>query len=333
MTVYPFEVEVVKDDHGRDVIFGTGAWSTVYQGTTHARRRSGSAPLTPPLSPTLITPLLVAIKKPARRDASIILKSEAKILSYLQAVPGCNKFIVPFYGVVDDTTIIMEALPFRLGDHIRQCAVVASQNCSTWTMTEPVLGNAAKWISLAQRLVSALAWLHDQARVVHGDIKPDNILMSHVHGSGTDITFEPLFADFSSSQRLDLGETTPNTLSAVTREYTAPELLSSKVLRDPSSCATTASDVFSMALTLLVAATGQLLVYPGSVFQRQAMATQGWMVLSHVRNGDGGTRVPRFGVVERVVERAVLKEGMGRVNAGTWLDIVNNIVKGEPAKI
>jgi hypothetical protein len=88
-----------------------------------------------------------------------------------------------------------------------------------------------------------------------------------------------------------------------------------------------------MALTLLVAATGQLLVYPGSVFQRQAMATQGWLVLSHVRNGDGGTRVPTFGVVERLLERAVLKADKGRVNAQEWLAVVDTFAKGEPAKI
>jgi serine/threonine protein kinase len=262
-----------------------------------------------------------------------ILKSEAKILSYLRSVPESERYVVPFYGVVDEATIVLEAIPFSLEDHIRKCAVIAAQKFSTRTMEEPVLGSTAKWFHLAQQLVSALAWLHNSAHVVHGDIKPGNILMSRAHGSENDITFEPLFADFSSSQRLDLDETTPNTLSAVTREYTAPELLNSKVLRDPTSTATPASDVFSMALTLLVAATGQLLVYPGSVFQRQAMATQGWMVLSHVRNGEGGTRVPRSGIVEKVLEKAVLKTDMGRVSAQEWMGLVETLAKREPAKI
>ncbi|RJE16899.1 Protein kinase domain-containing protein [Aspergillus sclerotialis] len=85
-----------------------------------------------------------------------------------------------------------------------------------------------------------------------------------------------------------------------------------------------------MAITLLVAATGQMLVYPGSVFQRQAMATQGWMVLNYARNADQGSRVPRFGVVERVLERAVLKADMGRVSAREWLGIVETIAQGIP---
>ncbi|KIW69624.1 hypothetical protein PV04_05492 [Phialophora macrospora] len=328
-----FEVEILKDERGRDAIFGTGAWSTVYKASTHARSRTLSASLTPPLSPTITTPALVAVKKPARRDAMDILKSEAKILGYLQSVPESERYVVPFYGVVDEATIVLEAIPFSLEDLIRKCAVRAAQNFSTRTMTEPVLGSTAKWFHLAHQLVSALAWLHNSAHVVHGDIKPGNILISPGHGCEDDIAFEPLFADFSSSQRLDRDETTPNTLSAVTREYTAPELLNSKVLRDPTSTATTASDVFSMALTLLVAATGQLLVYPGSVFQRQAMATQGWMVLSHVRTGEGGTRVPRFGIVEQVLEKAVLKADMGRVSAQEWLGIVETFGKGEPVKI
>jgi serine/threonine protein kinase len=329
----PFEIEILKDERGRDALFGTGAWSNVCKATTYVKSSPVSGSLTPPLSPAVATPQLVAVKKPARRDAVPILKNEAKVLRYLGGLPDSEDFVVSFHGVVNDVELVLEAVPFSLEDHIRQCTALAAQNFSTWTMSDPVLGSTAKWFSLAQQLVPALAWLHDEAHVVHGDIKPGNILLSRVRRTGDDVTFQPIFADFSSSQRLDTGETTSNTLSAVTREYTAPELLSSKVLRDPSSTATTSSDVFSMAITLLVAATGQLLVYPGSVFQRQAMATQGWMALSHVRNGDGGTRVPRFGMVEKVLERAVLKVELGRVSASQWVDIVQDLQKGEPAKI
>ena len=329
----PFGIEILKDERAEDAIFGVGAWSTVFKATTHVKPRTVLGSLTPPLSPTIIAPVLVAVKKPARRDALTILKNEAKILSHLRAVADHEKYVVPFYGVLDEATIVMAAIPFSLEKHVRKCTVVASQNFSTWTMTEPVLGSTAKWVVLARQLISALSWLHGRAQVIHGDIKPGNILLSRVQGSATDITFQPVLADFSSSQRLDIEETTPNTLSAVTREYTAPELLTSKVLRDPISTATTASDVFSMAITLLVSATGQMLVYHGSMFQRQAMATQGWMVLSNARNGEGGTRVPRFGVVEKVLERAVSKADMGRMSAQQWLGMIENLARGEPAKI
>jgi serine/threonine protein kinase len=328
----PFDVEILKDARGRDAVFGSGAWSIVYKGTTHPKSRAIAESFTPPSSPMGTTPVLVAVKTPTRRDSSEILRSEAKILSYLHMLPHSDKFVVPFYGTVNESTIILAAIPLSLEQHVRNCAVNASQNASTWTMHEPVIGSTPKWLHLATQMISALAWLHSVAGVVHGDIKPGNILLSHVQGTGDDMTFHPIFVDFSSAQLLDVDETTPNTLSAVTREYTAPELLSAKVLRDPESTATTASDVFSLAVTLLVAATGQLLVYPGSLFQRQLMATQGWMVLSHVRNGEQGARVPRMGVVERVLERAVLKEGMGRITALDWLEFVEEVGKGEPVK-
>ncbi|KIX06861.1 uncharacterized protein Z518_04837 [Rhinocladiella mackenziei CBS 650.93] len=334
----PFEIRILKDHQDRDAIFGTGAWSVVYKGTTHTKASTISGSLTPPQSPTVTTPVLVAVKKPARRDATTVLESEAQVLQYLHTIPESEKYIVPFYGVIDEATLILEALPFSLEDHIRKCAVAASHTLSTWTMSEPIIGGSAKWLHLAKQLISALAWLHTEAEVVHGDIKPGNILLAYIRGSSEHdvdrgLTFEPVFADFSSAQLLNRDETTPNTLSALTREYTAPELLSSKVLHDPSATATTASDVFSLAVTLLVAATGQMLVYPGSVFQRQAMATQGWLVLNHIRNGEQGARVPRMGIVERVVERAVLKADMGRVNAQQWWEIVEGVGKGEPMKL
>jgi serine/threonine protein kinase len=328
----PFEIEILKDHRGRDAMFGTGAWSIVYKGTAHPKSRDLSSSLTPPSSPTVAPPVLVAVKKPTRRDATEILKSEAKILSYLQAMPHSEKYIVPFYGTIDQATIVLAAVPYTLENHIRKCAALASDNFSTLTMHEPVIGNTGQWLRLAHQLISALAWLHNIAEVVHGDIKPGNILLANVSGSETEITFDPVLADFSSAQLLNLEETTVNTLSAVTREFTAPELLSSKVLRDPNSTATPASDVFSLAVTLLVAATGQMLVYGGSVFQRQAMATQGWMILDHVRSGDQGSRVPRMGVVQRVLERAVLKVDMGRIGALDWLDVVEKVLKGEPRK-
>ncbi|EXJ85196.1 serine/threonine protein kinase [Capronia epimyces CBS 606.96] len=336
----PFDVEILNDERGRDIVFGTGAWSIVYKAIAHPRIQANSQSLTPPQSPMASPPVVVAVKTPTRRDSTTILRNEAKVLSYLHSISGSSRYIVPFHGIMDEATLVLEAIPFSLEGHIRKCAVSASRNFSTGTMNKPVIGSTTTWLQLAHCLVSALAWLHCDAGVVHGDIKPGNILLTHMQGPepGTDIvgdatlTFDPIYADFSSAQLLNAGETTPNTLSAVTREYTAPELLKSSVLRDPTSSATTASDVFSLAVTLLVAATGQLLVYPGSVFQRQAMATQGWMVIDHVRNGEQGTRVPRMGVVERVLERAVLKADMGRVGAPEWLAIVESVGKGEPTK-
>ena len=328
----PFDVELLLDQRGRDHVLGRGAWSAVYKATTHIR----SSPLlhlpSPPASPTSPRPLIVAAKRPARPDSEIIIWNEAKILSYLHRVPGCADYIVPFYGFLKTShSMIMEALPLSLEDHIRQSSMQAQASLTTWNMSEPVLGNIAIWLDLVHRLVSALSWLHDNAEVVHGDIKPGNLLL-RPDAIASGFPFQPVFIDFTSSQLLGANEVSQNTLSAVTREYTAPELLTSKVLRDPASTATKASDVFSLAVTLITAATGDTKVYPGSVFQKQAMASQGWQALNFVRSGDQGARLPRHGVVEKAVERALLKADMGRISASRWLDLLDEMMLGEPQK-
>lgn len=332
----PFDIEILKDSRGRDAYFGTGAWSIVYKATVRSCPETEAETLTPPSSPISTPPLLVAVKKPVRRDSEEILQSEAKTLNYLQSLPHGSEFIVPFYGVLEASTIVLAAIPYTLEHHIRKCAQAANSadKSTSIVATSPVIGTTSTWLVLAYKLITALAWLHNQAGVIHGDLKPGNILLSPLPSAGLDSTMDsslfqytPLLADFSSSQLHSSTTPTPNTLSAVTREYTAPELLSSAVLRNPESTATTDSDVFSLAVTLLVSVTGQLLVYPGSVFQRQAMATQGWLVLSHVRNGVGGERVTRGGLVEKILEPAVRKIGTGRINALEWMGKTEELAK------
>ena len=68
------------------------------------------------------------------------------------------------------------------------------------------------------------------------------------------------------------------------------------------------------------------------MWQRQAMATQGWEILHHARNGDQGYRVPQHGVVDRLLERAVLKCGMGRIDAVSWAKLAREKRLGDPVK-
>jgi hypothetical protein len=336
--VCPFEVDMIQNDRGRDQMFGSGAWSNVYKATPVKMKSTTTATslLTPPASPTAPMPIVVAVKRPARIDAKPILENEARILSYLKRLTSKRVPVVSFHGIIEDTTsLVLDAVPLSLEDYLRRCAISAKQTLTTATMSNPVVGSTKLWLSLAHSLISALTWLHDFAGVVHGDIKPGNFLLEPLDTiSDTDFPYRPLFIDFSSSHRIDTthDEVPCGTLSAVTREYTAPELLKSSVLRDPKSTATTASDVFSLAVTLLVAATGNLMVYDGSVFQRQAMATQGWQVLGFAQCGANGARVPGQGVVERALDKAVLRHDMGRITVTHWLYLVEEMQKGEPTK-
>lgn len=321
----PFEVEIARDSSNRPQLFGQGAWSKVYRAL--GRRKSVSSVFTPtniptpPPSPQTSAPLLVAVKSPLSNGSRTILHNEAITLSHLTRTPYHENFIVPFYGYIPSSaSLVLGPVPLSLSDHIISRARLARANPPDLSYIDPVLGSK-DWLSLAENLITALAWLHDFGGVVHGDIKPGNILLSP-NRSSDDFSFDPLLIDFSSSHILSSTSTTPNTLSALTREYTAPELLSPSVLRDPSSTAKTTSDVFSLAVTLIVAATGELMVYNGNGLQRQYMATQGWDVLEFVRNGDGGTRVPRGGLVQRVVEGAVRKTDKGRIDAAMWRGLV-----------
>jgi serine/threonine protein kinase len=331
----PFEVEIVKDPSGREQTFGHGAWSVVYRAVGRERSSLTRTMLpTPPASPMMFVPLIVAVKAPARKGAKPILRSEGIVLSHIVRTERWDQFVIPFYGFLPSMeSLVLGPVPLSLHDYIEGCMKQA--NHTKWPSCDPVVGTTVAWLCLAEHTITGLAWLHDEsggAGVVHGDIKPGNILLSPTLHGECEFPFTPLYADFSSSQALSASTITPNTLSAVTREYAAPELLSSKVLNDANSVATTASDVFSLAVTLLVAATGELMVYPGSIWQRQAMAMQGWEILNHVRNGTQGHRVPQHGVVDRLLERAVLKAEMGRIDAMSWAQLAREKRLGDPVK-
>jgi serine/threonine protein kinase len=331
--VCPFDLDLSPAGPNHAQNLGLGAWSNVIKATIQPQKPPSDTQTTSSL-PIRPLPRVVAVKKPARLDAIKILTNEAKILSYLAGLPRSEDFIISFYGVLpDQASLVLALVPLSLETFIRECAVMSRTNLTSWNMLDPVLGSIKDWLNLARTLISGLAWLHDDADVVHGDIKPGNFLLRPKDKFSADtFPYDPLFIDFSSSHRLAAKEMPINTLSAVTREYTAPELLVSTVLRDPKATASTASDVFSMAVTLLVAATGNTMVYTGSMYQRQAMATQGWQVISLVRSSDYGARLPKHGVVEKVLERAVLKAGMGRVSAQSWLALVEEQMLGEPRK-
>ena len=326
--VCPYEIDLVKDNDNQAQTFGFGAWSNVFKGTCSVNLSISHGLMTPPARSIPSPPLMVAVKTPARKDAITILRNEALILSRLRELDSNEEHVAAFHGIIDnESSLVLAAHPLSLDDYIRSCAQKPLTTMTTDSMSSPVIGTASIWLDLADKLISTLNWMHNEALIVHGDIKPGNILLRPSRPTSSKrstFDYQPLFIDFSSSQRLDTAAITSITLSAVTKEYTAPELLTVAVMKDPNSCATTASDVFSLAITLLVAATGDPMVYSGfSAMQRQMLATQGWGVLNNVQS----SRVPRHGIVRRVLEKAVLKKDAGRISTTTWLDVVENTRK------
>ncbi|BCR87815.1 protein kinase domain-containing protein [Aspergillus chevalieri] len=316
-------------DSSSPVQFGHGVWSAVYKASSLPAPPSTGALITPPASPASKN-RIVAVKSPIRKDAHPVLESEARVLTRLTLSPGAERYIVPFLGFIPRShALVMGAVPLALSSYITEAAVKAQEHRSTSNMFEPVLGKR-RWINLARKLVSGLDWMHNTASVVHGDIKPHNILLRRVPAisdGGEEFVYEPLYADFSSAHDTCSAASSPAPGSALTPPFAAPELLSAAALKAPAGAPpTTASDVFSLAVTLLAAATGDLLLYPGtSHMQRLAMAREGHRVVEFARSGGNGMRVPRGGAVESVVKVAVCKQPEERVRAGEWVELMKSV--------
>ncbi|BAE56322.1 unnamed protein product [Aspergillus oryzae RIB40] len=326
---YSDELEFQYDPKGRPIEFGRGVWSVVYKASS--RPASKSFLMTPPSSPAG-GGRVVAVKSPVRRDAHAVLDAEALALTRISRIPGSERHVIPFHGYISEShSIVMSAVPLSLSSYIEEKAELAQKHKSTRTMFDPVQG-MPQWQELAKKLITGLYWLHTQCQIVHGDIKPHNILLRS-RPTGNDLEsdefpFEPLFADFSSAHNitgssLSAEKETGTSLTALTPPFAAPELLSVSSLTSPGTSPTPASDVFSLAVTLLAAATGDLLLYPGtSNMQRLAMAREGHRVIDFARSGSNGSRVPRNGPVEQVIEPAVSKDPSQRIQSNEWVELV-----------
>ncbi|KAG8764063.1 hypothetical protein FRC12_008299 [Ceratobasidium sp. 428] len=101
-------------------------------------------------------------------------------------------------------------------------------------------------VQLCVRLSGALEYMHRE-RIVHGDIKPANVLMSNNN--------TPLFTDFGSAlleYEASL-QFTPTTTLETTLRYTAPELLN-----ESSSKNTFKADIYAFGMMMLEIMTGQV---------------------------------------------------------------------------
>ncbi|PGH11699.1 serine/threonine protein kinase [Helicocarpus griseus UAMH5409] len=334
---FTYDLELQMDSGGNAIEYGRGAWSVVYSATSRWISTTPDCPPTPPpCAPASCPTSVLAVKSPIRRDAHSILRAEARLLTRLSNIPGAEHHIVPFHGFISSShALVLSALPLSLSAYITSQAVSARQVFSTKTMFDPVLG-MPRWLSLAKKLVAGLEWLHSCGQIVHGDIKPQNILLrprepANDSAEEDPFPYDPLYVDFTSSYDPSTLEPCAQgqgpSLSALTPPFAAPELLTVKSLKSTDLVQSKGSDVFSLAVTLLAAVTGDLLLYPGSSnMQRLAMSKEGHLVLDYVRSGVHGSRLPVRGVAEKILAPAVVKDPEGRIKPADWLRLINESI-------
>ncbi|KAI2720632.1 hypothetical protein CBS147332_3872 [Penicillium roqueforti] len=323
------DLEICQDENNRPAEFGRGVWSIVYKARSLPRPQT-NLPGTPPSSPTSRSQVL-AVKAPLRRDARPVLKAEASTLTRLTFTQGHEHYIVPFHGYSAElSALVMTAVPSSLALYIEEQSQLArTRKPATATMFDPVQGPAS-YQELARKLIAGLNWLHQVAGVVHGDIKPHNILLRPIDtdecSENPEFPYEPLFADFSATVDIPTADapldTTRASMPSFTPPFTAPEMLAS--LTSTEMAPTPASDVFSLAATLLATATGDLLLYPNMNHRlRLEMARAGHQIVDFARSGMNGSRVPRNGFVERIVKPAVVKDPAMRITTPDWVELAS----------
>jgi hypothetical protein len=184
----------------------------------------------------LATSETVAAKIPVNSESQQILEREAAVLAHIHSTPGSTDYIIPFHGkyCFDDTfALCLELCPQTMQEYI-----------SAQSGTSPPIVGLELWKSWLSTLLSAIEFLHG-AGMLHNDIKPHNILLTS--------SLHPYLSDFAVSTPIyPLNLPSPPDLNILgTTVYTAPELLSAEDV--PT---TAASDIYSLGITMFVAATG-----------------------------------------------------------------------------
>lgn len=199
-----------------------------------------------PFRSTTANDRVFAVKIPADRAAISVLKTEATILSYLESKKDSELHMVTFHGRdLRNNALIFDALPIALDEYITTRLNILPSH-------ERALSIARSMPALSQDLCKAVTWLHRQ-RIIHGDIKPGNILLRYDDHASDKPT--PLLADFSASFHIEDSETMQRsaTAGAGTYDFTAPELLQRA---KPAPQPNFASDIWSLAMTALVVIIG-----------------------------------------------------------------------------
>ncbi|KAI5284805.1 hypothetical protein KEM52_002730 [Ascosphaera acerosa] len=169
--------------------------------SSHPASRSRSQHLCRPGSGTVL-----AVKRPGSITSRVdraSLETEARILSFIAArgrearlqrlaageeekeeqeeEEAQREHVVRFHGMLPaQCAVVLDYVGLSLEDLVLQRAQAQQQGDGDGDTglapTEPVIGERA-WLGLAASLVAGLRWLHDTVGVVHGDIKPGNVLL------------------------------------------------------------------------------------------------------------------------------------------------------------
>ena len=307
-------------------VLGQGVWCTVYRAIEEFQPTTSEVfPFSPPTSPIdgslPNAKRVLAVKKPHRQHAYRIVEREARILSSLHSDDQTSSYLVPFHGFdVTQNSIVLDAVPLTLEAFARSAR---EHTFSTKTMFDPIVG-AKQWVELAEHLISGLAFLHSKG-CVHGDIKPANILLRQ----DIDDRFTPLFCDFSSSRIIaDLGSLGVEEVSAVTPEYTSPELF--EALRKDNkgkAVITCASDVFALAVVMLFAAIGENPYACAHLdAQKQMMAKEG-MPLEFARRGGQASRIMPGRAVDRIIKGPLMKDAEKRSDVNDFKSKIQEVAE------
>lgn len=307
----------------------SGQWSKVFfassSSASHPQSRRGSARQ------------VYAAKCGSGRSAQEVLKHEARILTHLRAVsPEYTDYIVGFHGYdLQYKAVILEYLPLTLEDWIQSLTPSSASSDSTVTERAIVKRLNEELLPMALHLVRGLAFLHEQG-LVHGDIKPGNILLAprasssgdsgvslHSGSAQDSIMYTPLFIDFTAST-LSLPNLTinpPKSSGAGTYDFMPPELFSL------SATPTTSADVYALGLTLLTAVLGHS-PYDGAanVFMRRAMAMQGTPLEFASGDWQGWQRARALNV-ERWLGGAVRGKSAERWAVREWVSVLEGLVE------
>ncbi|KAF2093757.1 kinase-like protein [Rhizodiscina lignyota] len=219
-------LSIQPEDFTEENFLGSGRSSNVYKVVLH-NVTSSPFSLTPPTSPVKssfgksASPVR-AVKVPVDKASRKILRDEARIHSQLAHRPEYMQHVVGFFGLDESLdAIVMEACEMSLESFINKDLGTLSRDMRIGTV-------AASYKLLASQLITGLQFVHSNG-VIHGDIKPGNILLRAEESAGNvAFPFKAVYCDFSSAKVRNADWKRESEDGGGTWDYMAPRLLTYK---------------------------------------------------------------------------------------------------------